>query len=84
MEDYFAQPEELLLNDARPEYGYQVCTPSLLDIHPKLMHARVGVTLENTEKPRCSADADGRCKALIAQLEPSERPLDMLGALSFS
>lgn len=39
LEDYFAQPEEVLRQDERPELGYQV-----------------GVTLENTEKPKCAVD----------------------------
>lgn len=28
MEDYFAQPEELLKRDERPKLGYQVSTPT--------------------------------------------------------
>ncbi|OWZ67670.1 hypothetical protein AYX14_01473 [Cryptococcus neoformans] len=59
-EDYFAQPQEALKEDERPELGFQV-----------------GVTLENTEKPKCSSDGD--CKAIIASLEASERPQDLEG-----
>ncbi|KAH8102566.1 Clavaminate synthase-like protein [Cristinia sonorae] len=58
LEDYFAQPEEALKQDERPELGYQV-----------------GVTLENTEKPKCAVDEP--CLNVIARLEPSERPLDI-------
>ncbi|KAI0080335.1 Clavaminate synthase-like protein [Panus rudis PR-1116 ss-1] len=58
LEDYFAQPDELLKQDERPELGYQV-----------------GVTLENTEKPKCAVDEP--CLNVIARLEPSERPLDI-------
>lgn len=58
MEDYFAQPEEALKKDERPELGYQV-----------------GVTLENTEKPKCAVDEP--CLKVISRLEPSERPLDI-------
>ncbi|KAI0778435.1 Clavaminate synthase-like protein [Trametes elegans] len=58
MEDYFAQPEEHLKQDERPELGYQV-----------------GVTLENTEKPKCAVDEP--CLKVISQLRPSERPLDI-------
>ncbi|KDQ63209.1 hypothetical protein JAAARDRAFT_370974 [Jaapia argillacea MUCL 33604] len=36
---------------------------------------QVGVTLENTEKPSCAVHAP--CLAVIAGLEPSERPLDI-------
>ncbi|PSR76726.1 hypothetical protein PHLCEN_2v8323 [Hermanssonia centrifuga] len=58
MEDYFAQPEQDLKRDERPELGYQV-----------------GVTLENTEKPKCAVDEP--CLQIIAKLAPSERPLDI-------
>src|SRR6187551_914668 len=39
LEDYFAQPDQVLKQDERPELGFQV-----------------GVTLENTEKPKCAVD----------------------------
>lgn len=58
IEDYFAQPEEVLRRDERPELSYQV-----------------GVTLENTEKPKCAVDEP--CLRIIQRLEPSERPLDI-------
>ncbi|KJA25905.1 hypothetical protein HYPSUDRAFT_37391 [Hypholoma sublateritium FD-334 SS-4] len=58
IEDYFAQPEEELKKDERPELGYQI-----------------GVTLENTEKPKCAVDEP--CLKIIEALEPSERPLDI-------
>lgn len=58
LEDYFAQPQEDLKKDERPELSYQV-----------------GVTLENTEKPKCAADEP--CLRVIERLEPSERPLDI-------
>ncbi|GAA5949953.1 hypothetical protein JCM21900_005536 [Sporobolomyces salmonicolor] len=46
------------------------------DLRPEV-HFQVGVTLENTEKPKChSNDA---CKAVIAALDPAERPLDVEG-----
>ncbi|EJD04197.1 Clavaminate synthase-like protein [Fomitiporia mediterranea MF3/22] len=60
MEDYFAQPEEALRKDERPELGYQV-----------------GVTLENTEKPKCAVDEP--CLQVITRLDPAERPLDITG-----
>lgn len=60
LEDYFAQPQDVLQQDERPELGYQV-----------------GATLENTEKPKCAVDEP--CLNIIAQLEPSERPLDISG-----
>ncbi|KZT52910.1 Clavaminate synthase-like protein [Calocera cornea HHB12733] len=38
---------------------------------------QVGVTLENTEKPKCASSQP--CLAVIAQLAPAERPLDLSG-----
>ncbi|TXT13007.1 hypothetical protein VHUM_01408 [Vanrija humicola] len=38
---------------------------------------QVGVTLENTEKPKCGRDDE--CQAIIASLDPAERPLDLTG-----
>ncbi|KAK4118588.1 Clavaminate synthase-like protein [Parathielavia appendiculata] len=58
LEDYFAQPEEELKKDERPELAYQI-----------------GVTLENTEKPKCAVDEP--CLRVIERLAPSERPLDI-------
>ncbi|KAI0123167.1 hypothetical protein BJ170DRAFT_586798 [Xylariales sp. AK1849] len=58
LEDYFAQPDEELKKDERPELGYQI-----------------GVTLENTEKPKCAVDEP--CLNVIERLAPSERPLDI-------
>jgi isopenicillin N synthase-like dioxygenase len=58
LEDYFAQPEEHLRKDERPEFSYQI-----------------GVTLENTEKPKCAVDEP--CLDVIQRLAPSERPLDI-------
>ena len=74
IEDYFAQPEADLRKDERPDLGYQVsdpCTSATL----KLNSCEVGVTLENTEKPKCAVDEP--CLNVIARLDPSERPLDI-------
>lgn len=38
-------------------------------------HPQVGVTLENTEKPKCAMHEP--CLNVIARLDPSERPLDI-------
>lgn len=46
------------------------------DEHPELGY-QVGVTLENTEKPKCAVDEP--CLRIIERLEPSERPLDISG-----
>ncbi|KAI8821462.1 uncharacterized protein EV422DRAFT_528212 [Fimicolochytrium jonesii] len=56
MEDYFAQPYDAKLPDARPDFGYQV-----------------GVTPENTEKPRCGRDES--CNAMVAQMAEENKPL---------
>lgn len=58
LEDYFAQPEDVLRRDERPELSYQI-----------------GVTLENTEKPKCAVDEP--CLDIIARLAPDQRPLDI-------
>ncbi|GLB35893.1 putative clavaminate synthase-like protein [Lyophyllum shimeji] len=58
LEDYFAQPTEILKKDERPELSYQA-----------------GVTLENTEKPKCAVDEP--CLRIIEKLDPAERPLDI-------
>lgn len=60
LEDYFAQPEEELRKDERPELSWQI-----------------GVTLENTEKPKCAVDEP--CLNVIQRLAPEERPLDISG-----
>ncbi|KAF9056107.1 hypothetical protein BJ165DRAFT_1600227 [Panaeolus papilionaceus] len=44
------------------------------DERPELSY-QVGVTLENTEKPKCAVDEP--CLRIIEALEPSERPLDI-------
>ncbi|KAH9982801.1 hypothetical protein BGW80DRAFT_1434073 [Lactifluus volemus] len=44
------------------------------DERPELGY-QVGVTLENTEKPKCAVDEP--CLKVIARLEPDQRPLDI-------
>lgn len=44
------------------------------DERPELSY-QVGVTLENTEKPKCAVDEP--CLRIIERLELSERPLDI-------
>lgn len=60
LEDYFAQPDEVLRKDERPELSYQI-----------------GVTLDNTEKPKCAVDEP--CLDIIRRLAPDQRPLDISG-----
>ncbi|KAG6892431.1 hypothetical protein C0992_000507, partial [Termitomyces sp. T32_za158] len=44
------------------------------DERPELSY-QIGVTLENTEKPKCAVDEP--CLRVIAKLDPTERPLDI-------
>ncbi|KAF8640724.1 hypothetical protein AX17_000376 [Amanita inopinata Kibby_2008] len=44
------------------------------DERPELSY-QVGVTLENTEKPKCAVDEP--CLSVIERLDPAERPLDI-------
>ncbi|KAK5659595.1 hypothetical protein OQA88_798 [Cercophora sp. LCS_1] len=44
------------------------------DERPELSY-QIGVTLENTEKPKCAVDEP--CLRVIERLQPSERPLDI-------
>ncbi len=44
------------------------------DERPELSY-QVGVTLENTEKPKCAVNEP--CLGIIEALEPSERPVDI-------
>jgi hypothetical protein len=44
------------------------------DERPELSY-QIGVTLENTEKPKCAVDEP--CLRIIEQLDPDERPLDI-------
>lgn len=46
------------------------------DERPEI-HYQVGVTLENTEKPKCAVNEP--CLDIIANLDPAERPLDVSG-----
>src|SRR3569833_770574 len=44
------------------------------DERPELAY-QIGVTLEDTEKPKCAVDEP--CLRVIQRLDPSERPLDI-------
>jgi isopenicillin N synthase-like dioxygenase len=46
------------------------------DERPELSY-QIGVTLENTEKPKCAVDEP--CLDVIQRLHPSQRPLDISG-----
>ncbi|KAG1754898.1 Clavaminate synthase-like protein [Suillus paluster] len=62
--------------DALITYGALLVHDSRKDERPEI-HYQVGVTLENTEKPKCAVDEP--CLDIIANLDPTERPLDISG-----
>ncbi|KAI6031471.1 Clavaminate synthase-like protein [Pisolithus microcarpus] len=66
----------LLLHDFPGDYFSQPLADLSQDQRPELSY-QVGVTLENTEKPKCAVDEP--CLNVIARLDPSERPLDISG-----
>lgn len=58
------------------DYFAQPLTDLQNDERPELFY-QVGITLENTEKPKCAVDES--CLNIIARLDPAERPLDISG-----
>ncbi|EPT04041.1 hypothetical protein FOMPIDRAFT_1022142 [Fomitopsis schrenkii] len=60
--------------DQLEEYFAQPEAALKQDERPELGY-QVGVTLENTEKPKCAVDEP--CLNVIARLDPAERPLDI-------
>ncbi|KAL7419225.1 hypothetical protein Q5752_006062 [Cryptotrichosporon argae] len=60
--------------DLFEDYFALPATELTADERPELGY-QVGVTLENTEKPKCGRDQE--CQQVIAGLAPSERPLDL-------
>ena len=60
--------------DLLEDYFSQPISDLQKDEHPEVGY-RIGVTLENTEKPKCAVDEP--CLSVIARLEPDQRPLDI-------
>lgn len=60
--------------DLLEDYFDQPIEDQKKDERPELSY-QVGVTLENTEKPKCAADEP--CLRIIERLDPAERPLDI-------
>ncbi|KAL7922793.1 hypothetical protein ACQKWADRAFT_291416 [Trichoderma austrokoningii] len=60
--------------DLLEDYFAQPAEDLKRDERPELSY-QVGVTLENTEKPKCAVDE--RCLDVIQRLDPSQRPLDI-------
>ncbi|KAI1138402.1 Clavaminate synthase-like protein [Hypoxylon sp. FL0543] len=62
--------------DLLEDYFAQPAETLKRDERPELGY-QVGVTLENTEKPKCAVDEP--CLRVIERLAPAERPLDISG-----
>ncbi|KAI5917179.1 Clavaminate synthase-like protein [Camillea tinctor] len=62
--------------DLLEDYFAQPRAELARDERPELGY-QVGVTLENTEKPKCAVDAP--CLDVIRRLAPDQRPLDIAG-----
>lgn len=62
--------------DLLESYFAQPAATLKQDERPSLGY-QVGVTLENTETPKCAVDEP--CLDVIARLAPAERPLDIAG-----
>ncbi|EIM92184.1 Clavaminate synthase-like protein [Stereum hirsutum FP-91666 SS1] len=60
--------------DVLEDYFAQPQADLKRDERPELSY-QIGVTLENTEKPKCAVDEP--CLDVIARLDPAERPLDI-------
>jgi len=60
--------------DLLEDYFNQPLSDLQKDERPELSY-QVGVTLENTEKPKCAVDEP--CLRIIERLDPAERPLDI-------
>jgi hypothetical protein len=60
--------------DLLEDYFDQPLSDLQKDERPELSY-QVGVTLENTEKPKCAVDEP--CLRIIDRLDPAERPLDI-------
>ncbi|KAI1368133.1 hypothetical protein F5Y08DRAFT_296634 [Xylaria arbuscula] len=71
-----AEPDNVAFLDLLEDYFAQPEPVLRKDERPELGY-QVGVTLENTEKPKCAVDEP--CLDVISRLAPEERPLDISG-----
>jgi len=69
-----SEDDNAMFLDLLEDYFAQPQSELKKDERPELSY-QVGVTLENTEKPKCAADEP--CLQVIAHLDPAERPLDI-------
>ncbi|KAH9044567.1 Clavaminate synthase-like protein [Lactarius pseudohatsudake] len=60
--------------DLLEDYFSQPISDLQKDERPEVGY-QIGVTLENTEKPKCAVDEP--CLSVISRLEPDQRPLDI-------
>ncbi|KAF9074814.1 Clavaminate synthase-like protein [Rhodocollybia butyracea] len=69
-----SESDNAVFLDLLEDYFAQPQSDLQKDERPSLSY-QVGVTLENTEKPKCAIDEP--CLRIIERLEPEERPLDI-------
>lgn len=71
-----AESDNATFLDLLEDYFAQPAEALRRDERPEVGY-QVGVTLENTEKPKCAVDEP--CLKVIERLDPAERPLDIMG-----
>lgn len=69
-----SEEDNSIFLDLLEDYFAQPTADLKRDERPDLSY-QVGVTLENTEKPKCAVDEP--CLRIIENLDPAERPLDI-------
>ncbi|KAG6841756.1 hypothetical protein C0991_007085 [Blastosporella zonata] len=69
-----SEEDNSIFLDLLEDYFAQPIEELKKDERPELSY-QIGVTLENTEKPKCAVDEP--CLRIIAKLDPPERPLDI-------
>ncbi|KAI0274981.1 Clavaminate synthase-like protein [Gloeopeniophorella convolvens] len=75
-DDRVSEDDNATFLDLLEDYFDQPVLDLQKDERPELGY-QVGVTLENTEKPKCAVDEP--CLRVISRLEPDQRPLDIMG-----
>ncbi|KAI0490206.1 hypothetical protein F4859DRAFT_767 [Xylaria cf. heliscus] len=71
-----SEPDNGAFLDLMEDYFAQPEAAQRADLRPEVNY-QVGVTLANTERPKCAVDEP--CLDVIARLAPEERPLDIAG-----
>ncbi|KAG5650453.1 hypothetical protein H0H81_012192 [Sphagnurus paluster] len=69
-----SEEDNSIFLDLLEDYFAQPTEALKKDERPELSY-QIGVTLENTEKPKCAVDEP--CLRIIERLDPAERPLDI-------